>query len=70
MLVVAGFIGMGSAVGGVALSAVVPRLATGPVIVLFAAVIFFVSCLVAPRRGLLARVARSYRNQGVADEHG
>ncbi|MEO1991384.1 MAG: metal ABC transporter permease [Pirellulales bacterium] len=70
MLVLAGFIGMGSAVGGVALSAVVPRLATGPVIVLFAAVIFFVSCLVAPRRGLLARVARSYSNQGVADEHG
>jgi manganese/zinc/iron transport system permease protein len=70
MLMVAGLIGMVSAVGGVALSAIVPRLATGPVIVLFAAVIFFVSCLVAPKRGLLARVARSLRSQGIADEHG
>jgi manganese/zinc/iron transport system permease protein len=43
MLVLAGVIGLVSAVTGVAISAVVPRLATGPVIVLMAAAIFAVS---------------------------
>jgi manganese/zinc/iron transport system permease protein len=43
MLVLAGVIGLASAVTGVAISAVVPRLATGPVIVLMAAAIFAVS---------------------------
>ena len=47
-----------AAIAGVAMSAAVPRLATGPLIVLVAAVIFVVSCLVAPRRGWLARGLR------------
>jgi manganese/zinc/iron transport system permease protein len=47
MLVLAGVIGLASAVTGVAISAVVPRLATGPVIVLMAAAIFAVSVLFA-----------------------
>ncbi len=45
MLVLAGVIGLVSAVTGVAISAVVPRLATGPVIVLVAAAIFAISVL-------------------------
>ena len=52
MLVLAGLIGLVSAVAGVAISAIVPRLATGPVIVLVAAAIFAVSVLAARwRRG-------------------
>jgi manganese/zinc/iron transport system permease protein len=47
MLVLAGGIGLVSAVAGVAISAVVPRLATGPVIVLVAAAIFAVSVVAA-----------------------
>lgn len=58
MLALAGLVGMVSAVGGVLASAVVPRLATGPVIVLVAAAIFAVSSLIAPERGLLSRMLR------------
>lgn len=51
----AGGIGLVAAVVGVAGSAVVPRLATGPLVVLVAAAIFAVSFLAAPGRGWLAR---------------
>jgi manganese/zinc/iron transport system permease protein len=47
MLLLAGLIGL---VAGVAASAVVPRLATGPTIVLMAAAIFALSLLLAPGR--------------------
>lgn len=47
MLMLAGGIGLVSAVAGVAISAVVPRLATGPVIVLVTATIFAVSAVAA-----------------------
>lgn len=50
MLAVAGVIGLVSAVVGVAISAVVPRLATGPLIVLVAAMIFLFSTVVGRRR--------------------
>ncbi|MEI8227995.1 MAG: metal ABC transporter permease [Planctomycetota bacterium] len=50
MLLLAGLIGLVSAVAGVAASAVVPRLATGPTIVLMAAAIFALSLLFAPGR--------------------
>lgn len=55
MMALAGVIGLVSAVAGVAASAALPRLATGPVIVLVAAAIFAVSVAVAPKRGWLAR---------------
>jgi manganese/zinc/iron transport system permease protein len=58
MLVLAGLIGLGSAVVGVLVSGVVPRLATGPLVVLVAAAVFAVSFLFAPDRGWLARVVR------------
>ena len=51
----AGIVGMASAVAGVAASSIVPRLATGPMIVLAAAACFVVSLVVAPERGWLAR---------------
>lgn len=50
MLVLAGLIGLVSALVGVAASALVPRLATGPMIVLAAAAIFAVSLLCRPTR--------------------
>lgn len=55
MMILAGLIGLVSAVTGVAASAAMPRLATGPVIVLVAATIFGVSVVAAPKRGWLAR---------------
>ncbi len=55
MLVLAGIFGLLAAVIGVLGSAAVPRLATGPLVVLAAAAICGVSFLVAPERGLLAR---------------
>jgi manganese/zinc/iron transport system permease protein len=58
MMLVAGCIGLVAAVGGVVASAAVPRLATGPVIVLVAALAFAVSMLAAPRRGWFARAMR------------
>ncbi len=55
MLVLSGVFGVVSALFGVAVSAVVPRLATGPLVVLAAALIFAWSFVVAPGRGWLAR---------------
>ena len=55
MLLLSGVFGVVSALCGVAVSAVVPRLATGPLVVLAAAFIFAVSFVVAPDRGWWAR---------------
>jgi manganese/zinc/iron transport system permease protein len=55
MLLLSGVFGLASALFGVAVSAVVPRLATGPLVVLAAAFIFAVSFVVAPGRGWWAR---------------
>lgn len=61
MLVLAGAIGCAAALGGVVASALVPRLATGPTIVLVAAALFVVSACFAPERGWLARCVRPER---------
>lgn len=61
MLVLAGAIGCAAALGGVVASALVPRLATGPTIVLVAAALFAVSACFAPERGWLARCVRPER---------
>jgi manganese/zinc/iron transport system permease protein len=63
MLVLSGVFGLASALFGVAVSAVVPRLATGPLVVLAAAFIFAVSFVVAPERGWLARHRRQLSHQ-------
>ncbi len=55
MLLLAGVIGLVAAVGGVVASAAVPRLPTGPTIVLAAAALFAVSFFFAPQRGWIAR---------------
>jgi len=57
--------GLGAVAGyvGAALSASVPALPTGPIIVLVAAGLFTVSLLAAPARGVLAAAARHHRYQ-------
>ena len=61
MVVLAAFFGGASGVIGSLISALGPRLATGPLIVLSATALFAVSLLVAPERGLLARSVRYLR---------
>jgi manganese/zinc/iron transport system permease protein len=64
MLLLAGLFGLGAAVLGASLSATLPSppgtlsrgWPTGPLIVLCAAGVFAVSAIVAPRRGLIARL--------------
>lgn len=56
--------GIGAAAGhiGAALSAVVPDLPTGPVIVLLTSAAFALSLILSPRRGLLARLTKGMAN--------
>jgi manganese/zinc/iron transport system permease protein len=58
MLLLSGVFGLAAALFGVAVSAVVPRLATGPLVVLAAAFIFACSFVAAPGRGWWARHRR------------
>ena len=58
MLTLAGLFGLGASLLGVALSATIPGLATGPMVVLAASTLFAVSLVFAPKRGLLARSLR------------
>jgi manganese/zinc/iron transport system permease protein len=71
MLVLAASIGGASGAAGALLSASVPNLPTGPVIVLSASAVLIVSLLFAPRRGLVwaaleeRRVARRIRRENL-----
>jgi len=55
MLPLAGLFGLVAALSGVAVSSAVPRMPTGPLVVIAASVLLTVSLLIAPRRGGLAR---------------
>lgn len=59
LLAVSGLFGIVAAVTGVAVTADMPGVATGPVVVIAAAVLFAVSVVAAPGRGLIARVRAS-----------
>jgi manganese/zinc/iron transport system permease protein len=59
MVLLAGLFGALSGAAGTIFSTFVPNLPTGPVTVLAATVLFAISTLFAPRRGLLARKLRS-----------
>ena len=63
MLVLAAAIGAASGAGGAVISAVVPRMPTGPTIVLASSAVLIVSLVMAPERGMLWRFLRS---RGVA----
>ena len=62
MVIVSGILGALCGAIGVGLSALAPRIPTGPVMVLVATAAFLVSVLVAPRRGVLARWIRLRAN--------
>ena len=62
MVMVSGILGALCGAVGVGLSALAPRIPTGPVMVLVATAAFLISVLIAPRRGVLARWARLRAN--------
>lgn len=66
MVVVAAGIGVVAGVSGAVLSSVVPRLPTGPTIVLVLSSVVLLSLVLAPRRGLLWRRVRLRRLQPAA----
>jgi len=61
MLPLAGLFGLVAALSGVAVSSAVPRMPTGPLVVIAASILLTISLLIAPRRGGLARWLRSRR---------
>ncbi|PFG12568.1 metal ABC transporter permease [Bacillus sp. es.036] len=61
MVIVAGTIGALSGMLGTLLSSMANRLPTGPVIVLAATVIFLISLIFAPNRGLVSKGVKLYR---------
>ncbi|WP_299400900.1 metal ABC transporter permease [uncultured Roseobacter sp.] len=63
VVLISGFLGGVSAYIGAALSAALPDLPTGPIIVLVGFAIFLVSLLLAPQRGVLAAVLRHRKFQ-------
>lgn len=58
MVPLSGLFGAVSGVAGTIVSQLGPRMPTGPLIVLAATAVFFISMLLAPRRGLIARLLR------------
>ena len=63
VVLLAGLAGGLSAYVGAAMSASAPNLPTGPIIVLMSFVLFLISLLFAPNRGVLAAVMRHFRFQ-------
>jgi manganese/zinc/iron transport system permease protein len=61
MLPLAGLFGLVAALSGVAVSSAVPRMPTGPLVVIAASILLTISLLIAPRRGGLARWLRARR---------
>ena len=70
MLVLAALVGAVAGVAGAVISAGVPRLPTGPTVVLCAGALVLVSLLFAPRRGLAAAWLRARRNRANLREIG
>ena len=64
MLIISAFIGGLSGIFGTLISSLRTGLSTGPIIVLFAATIFFISYLMSPRVGLLSKYIRKKKFQG------
>ncbi len=64
MIILSAFFGALAGISGALLSASVPRLPTGPTIVVSVSVIVIVSMLLAPRRGILWRWWRERRQRG------
>jgi manganese/zinc/iron transport system permease protein len=69
MIVLAAFFGAFSGITGTAVSASVPNLSTGPVIVLIASGLVLISFLFAPERGLLFKIFRHWKNRNLLIKH-
>ncbi len=63
MVLLAGLFGAGVGLVGALVSSVIPRLPTGPTVVVFMSVVVLFSLLFAPRRGLLARARQRHRQK-------
>jgi len=63
MVFISGLVGCVAGGSGAWISALAPRIPTGPVMVLVATGIFVISALVAPQRGVIARLMRHRQNQ-------
>ena len=68
MVFLAAIFGGISGITGTIISAVVPKLPTGPMIVIVISVIVIISLALAPNRGLIWRYIRNKRNQGTIGE--
>lgn len=64
MIILSSFFGALAGISGAVLSASVPRLPTGPTIVISVSVIVFISLIIAPRRGLLWKWFRERKSRG------
>jgi len=70
MTILSALIGAGSGYVGASLSALMPRMPAGAIIVVCAGIIFFISFLFAPKRGLVAGTYRRLRQQfKIAEDH-
>ncbi|MFP4642881.1 MAG: metal ABC transporter permease [Spirochaetales bacterium] len=63
MAILSAAFGAASGIGGSTLSAVYSGLPTGPIIVILATILAFVSVLAAPKRGLIARLVHKRRSR-------
>lgn len=64
MLIISAFIGGASGIFGTLISSIRTGLSTGPIIVLFAAMVFFISYLISPKGGQLSKYIRKKKFQG------
>ena len=70
VVALAAVFGAASGVAGAVLSATIPRLPTGPTIVLCASAVVLVSLLAAPGRGLVARWVQTLRSRKILEASG
>lgn len=68
MVILSAIFGAISGIGGTVVSSVVPKLPTGPVIVIIISTIVIVSLFLAPNRGLIWRHLRNKKNQKTINE--
>jgi manganese/zinc/iron transport system permease protein len=67
VIMLAALIGIGMGLAGTALSATYEKMPAGPIITLVGTALFIVSALLAPRRGIVARIVSRYRERRAAD---
>jgi manganese/zinc/iron transport system permease protein len=67
VVMLAAIIGVGMGLAGTALSATYEKMPAGPIITLVGTGIFILSALLAPRRGLIARIVARRRERSAAD---